>query len=403
MKEFPSWLKSMQNGTIGEARTRAFLIDRFWILERSVDIHGADFLIQRRLHDRNILDDTPPRFGVVQSKFSQNENTSHYINREWVVDRENEPRMEFFLLIHTGDEESQRMFLLTSKDISDDFHVNEDKGVFVVCTGKVFSSPKYQITNKKHCLDRMESFIQCAEFYKNRCFVFSRLSSIEPDFDAILPDYKEDIEHWFGSIPDLFKEQKKEAFDVILLIEEVHELLRRFVESVDPIKACAITDRLYNEFGTSISLPELFSRDFYYGTSDHKEMVDNMRKDGALDNYISTRDRMTYEIDAFLQTYSIADIDSNAIHQITVKYDPTNLGLVSIENSTSCIPENELFAEFSRIIEAREGSIILAWKIGLQVAKHGSIKMNECCINDIMGKIYALKYYDGEEILSSRS
>ena len=31
----------MQNGALGEARTKAFLLDRFWILERSVDIHGA--------------------------------------------------------------------------------------------------------------------------------------------------------------------------------------------------------------------------------------------------------------------------------------------------------------------------------------------------------------------------
>lgn len=36
----------MENGTVGEARTRSFLIDRFWVLlERSVDTDGADFLI----------------------------------------------------------------------------------------------------------------------------------------------------------------------------------------------------------------------------------------------------------------------------------------------------------------------------------------------------------------------
>jgi hypothetical protein len=28
----------MENGTIGEARTRSILLDRFWVLERSVDI-----------------------------------------------------------------------------------------------------------------------------------------------------------------------------------------------------------------------------------------------------------------------------------------------------------------------------------------------------------------------------
>ena len=47
-KDIP-WLKRMENGTIGETRTKAFLLDRFWVLERSVDIEGADFLIQRKI------------------------------------------------------------------------------------------------------------------------------------------------------------------------------------------------------------------------------------------------------------------------------------------------------------------------------------------------------------------
>ncbi len=77
-EEFPVWLKAMQNGAIGEARTRAFLIDRFWVLERSVDIDGADFIIQRRITSSNLLDEKPPRFGVVQAKFFSGPETSHY-------------------------------------------------------------------------------------------------------------------------------------------------------------------------------------------------------------------------------------------------------------------------------------------------------------------------------------
>jgi len=287
MNEFPSWLKSMQNGTIGEARTKAFLIDRFWVLERSVDIDGVDFIIQRRLYDRNILDEEPTRFGVVQAKFSHNENTCHYINKEFILDKDSNPRIEVFLIIHTGNEEDQKIFLLTSKDIKENFEISKDK--FVVPSRRVFSSSKYQIKNKRLSLDRMETSIQCAEFYKNRRFVFSRLSSVNPDFDAILPEYKEDIEHWFGDIPDLFKNQKKEAFDVMLEIEEIHEILKEFVESTDPIEACYIAEGLHHHFGTSIRIPEIFDKDFYYAANNLKEMVDNMRNDGALDNYISAR------------------------------------------------------------------------------------------------------------------
>lgn len=52
IEQVPGWMKAMQNGSQAEARARAFLMNRFWILERSVDINGADFLIQRRLGDK---------------------------------------------------------------------------------------------------------------------------------------------------------------------------------------------------------------------------------------------------------------------------------------------------------------------------------------------------------------
>ncbi|HUT71039.1 MAG TPA: hypothetical protein VMW89_10215 [Desulfatiglandales bacterium] len=156
MNNFPNWLKALQNGSIGEIRTKSFLMDRFWVLERSVDIHGADFIIQRRLYDKNILDDQPTRFGVVQAKFAQDDRTKHYIKNEYILDKENNPRIEFFLIIHSGDEEEHKMYLLTSKDISENFSINKNSD-FVIATSKVISSSKFQITNRKHSLDRIET------------------------------------------------------------------------------------------------------------------------------------------------------------------------------------------------------------------------------------------------------
>jgi len=74
----------MQNGSIGEARTQAFLIDRFWVLERSVDIDGADFIIHRRITSANLLDKRPPRFGVVYAKFFAGPKTSHHIYKQYL-------------------------------------------------------------------------------------------------------------------------------------------------------------------------------------------------------------------------------------------------------------------------------------------------------------------------------
>jgi hypothetical protein len=59
----PAWLNRIDHGAIGEARSKAFLMDRFWILERSVDIDGADLIIQRKITGSNLLDKEPPRLG----------------------------------------------------------------------------------------------------------------------------------------------------------------------------------------------------------------------------------------------------------------------------------------------------------------------------------------------------
>jgi hypothetical protein len=319
MNEFSPWLKSMQHGSIGEARTKSLLIDRFWILERSVDIHGVDFLIQRRLHERNILDIEPPRFGVVQSKFSQDQKTYHYVNKEWILDENSEPQLEFFILIHTGVEEHKSMFLLTSRDILEDFTINNENK-YVISSKKVFESLKYKITSMKNSLDRIENSIQCAEFYKNRFFIASKLPLFNPDFNAILPEYKENIEHWSGNIPELFKQKKQDAFDTLLTIDNIHELLKKIIECVDPIEFCYIAEKFYHDFGGSIRLPEVFNKDFYYGAKNFKEMVDSLRNDGILDNYISLRKYITNEINLFFKSYSNNDIDKNAIHKIKFQY-----------------------------------------------------------------------------------
>jgi hypothetical protein len=97
----PRWLRIKENGVLGEARTRAFLLDRFWILERSVDIEGADLLIQRR-YMRSLLDPKPPRLGVVQVKYYQDGNTTQHVHQDFVIDPHGDARAEFFLICHTA-------------------------------------------------------------------------------------------------------------------------------------------------------------------------------------------------------------------------------------------------------------------------------------------------------------
>ena len=395
MNNFPSWLKAQQNGSIGEIRTKAFLMDRFWILERSVDIHGADFIIQKRLYEKNLLDDEPPRFGVVQAKFSQDSRTTHNIKKEYILDQINKPRIEYFLIIHSGDEECHQMFLLTAKDIVNDFPINNNNE-YVIASNKVILSNKYKIVNRKFSLNRIEQSINCAEFSKNRLYVFHKISSVIPDFEAMLPEYKEDIEHSFGFVSDVFKGQKQKAFDAILQIEIAYSLYVDFLESIDPIEAFYILEKIKNEFGASILLPELFDRDFYSVINSHKDMVDNLRNDGALDNYISAKKLILDSINIFFLGLPIDNIFHNSMHIITIDYDSNSLRLIDVVNSLSKLPENEVRVDFYRFIEDREGHIVFSWRLGLQFDHYNYLKMNNVCLNVIMEKIYALKYYDNE-------
>ncbi len=150
MSEHPTWLKVMQNGSLGETRTKALLIDRFWILERSVDIQGADFIIQRRVTQQNLLDTRPPRLGVVQAKFFESDATSQYVHKEYVVDFDGHPREEFFLIAHTGIEENSKIFFLTAKMIVENFIIADSDGAEKYrLPGKiVLNDPKYLLGSK---------------------------------------------------------------------------------------------------------------------------------------------------------------------------------------------------------------------------------------------------------------
>jgi hypothetical protein len=73
-----SWLRSVSNGALGEARVRALLLNRFRVLTRSVDVDGADLIVELRTESR-FTDLLPPQLGVVQAKFAQDETTIHYL------------------------------------------------------------------------------------------------------------------------------------------------------------------------------------------------------------------------------------------------------------------------------------------------------------------------------------
>ncbi|GLV67286.1 hypothetical protein Bmyc01_59550 [Bacillus mycoides] len=118
-----SAIKRMENGSIGELRTRELLIDRYWLLERYIDFEGADTLIQRKLSYFGSI--SPTRLGIAQSKFRMDITAAIKINKLFVIDEDESIRDEFFLFVHTGFEEKKRTFFLTAEQIVDDFELKE--------------------------------------------------------------------------------------------------------------------------------------------------------------------------------------------------------------------------------------------------------------------------------------
>lgn len=328
-----NWLKIMQNGTIGEARAKAFLIDRFWILERSVDIDGADFIIQRRITKSNILDRNPPRFGVVQVKFFDSEMTTHYIHEEYILDDNKEPREEFFLLCFSGGEDDSKMFFLTAKMIKDDFAISQikDTNKFRLYGKNIIHNKKYIVQNKRNTLDRIENQLIHADFAKNRQFLSWKLPSTQIDTSAILPDFKEPLNNWFADIPKEFKVIKDSAYSAMIETEEILHLLKSITEETNPLKAFDFAQDIEYKCNRNMQfqLPrDLYNEDFERACNNHMEQLNNLRNDGLLDSFFEIRINLAKQIVPFL--WENLPFDPNTVHSIFIEFDCSDFSLISI-------------------------------------------------------------------------
>ena len=246
----PAWLKAAQNGSIAEARTKAFLLDRFWVLERSVDIDGADFIIQRRLTRTNLLDRTPPRLGVIQVKFFASLATTQYIPREYVQDSNGEVRPEFFVMCHSGEEEPI-IYLITAQDLVQHFELVSDgkvqEGSYRIGGTQLFSSKQFVVGSRRLALNRIEHSLQAADFTRNRSFMSWLLPSARLEPEAIDPVYREPLENYWGDIPKEFLKLKQTAREALFTLEDIHEKFAGIVESTDPEKAFELLEDIAYE------------------------------------------------------------------------------------------------------------------------------------------------------------
>ncbi len=150
--------KTAENAHLGEERCSALLAEKFWVLRRNVDLDGADFFIQLNDPSIRFTDPLPPRLGIVQSKFSQDNKTTHYIPSKYVVDgKTNEPYEGYFLLVHTGRGSDKKRYLLTSKQMVTGLKRAKDDSF---CVGALAYSAEFESNDDEKTLCVIEKVLQ---------------------------------------------------------------------------------------------------------------------------------------------------------------------------------------------------------------------------------------------------
>jgi len=340
----PVWLKASQNGSLGEARARAFLLNRFWVLERSVDFQGADLIIQRRITGKNLLDREAPRLGVVQVKFFGTPTTSQFVHKEYVVDESGKPRREFFLLCHSGGESEADTHIVLASELCENFPSTAKDGHdgYAVRYHHLVANDRYKVTNPSLCLDRIERQLELAEFTENRRFLSWALPSAGAELGAIEPEYREPLSNWWGNIPEGFKALKDVAQQAMIKLEEIFDLLGDVRRATDPFVAAEkIREIAYScrgGHGWNISLPDgLDSEEFFNVCQRHKVMVDRLRDDGVLDAFIQMREVLREHVFSFLGP--LLPVSPTALHRFSIQYDPLTLRVLAVDNQLQEVGE----------------------------------------------------------------
>lgn len=337
MTETPGWLKAAQNGSIAEARAKAFLLDRFWVLERSVDIEGADFIIQRRLTRATLMDRTPPRLGVVQVKFFEARGTTQYIPKEYVHDSNGDARPEFFVMCHSGGEDEPILYLIPAQEVIQHFEVVSEgkahEGRYRIGGAQLFDSKQFLVTSHRLALDRIEHSLQAADFSRNRSFMSWLLPSARLQPEAIDPLYREPLENSWGDIPKAFLELKEKSRTALFTLEDVHQKFAGIVESTDPERAFDLLEEIAYECAAGrdwrVNLPSgLLDREFRSVVVEHKKKVETLKTHGMLDAYIEFSRTIKSLIASHLAPHM--PLDRSKAHVLSIRYDSKSFTQIEV-------------------------------------------------------------------------
>lgn len=158
------------NGNRGAARTHSLLSEHFYVSTRSVDIDGADFIVE-------IPFDTIQKFrnfkeqGVVQAKYFE-DNNEVKIAKEYVEDLD-VLRTNFFALIHSNNEDGNKLcYFFDAGQIKKEFRIRRDKKTlkdyFIFSLTKTRKFEKYLNLPDKTINRKIEEGILLTEEYNRQ-------------------------------------------------------------------------------------------------------------------------------------------------------------------------------------------------------------------------------------------
>lgn len=303
----------MANGELGEARARALLLQRFYVLDRSIDKDGADFLIQLKSEGK-FSDLAAPRLGIVQVKFCENSDTSHYIPIDYVLDNGRLIK-EFFVLITEGFEEKKINYFLTSSDLSTLLKVDKKGKICYSLTHK--NRLPFKKGSESEILDDIHDRISERNEEQNN-LIYKSINILDFNFDTTSLHYEWilPIPNEFGVITDLIYKARMK------IKPQVYELDNFSINSSvlltsDDVNKCIISiDNIINDENYITNSKDVFIRigSFGYGAEDmfkiqrelksaadvHIRRIGSLRKRGLLDKFLEINNAVIESHEKFI-------------------------------------------------------------------------------------------------------
>lgn len=259
----PSWLKSMWNGQKGEAVTKSILLQRFWVLERSVDVNGTDYIIERGMLRKSINDFDYPRLGLVQVKYLS---TRYQIKLkfDYVFNGTKEKpilRKDFFLMaIIESQDKDNNYYLLTSEEI-----------LSLIDSESIKAKPKAKIvTEKGELLIKISRTLLKSPYTFTQTDVDNLLNKIEETLEQADEYFKETIYHYLGVSPqkdhikEMYNNNDKIQEDFYQIKKKSNDFINKFLPILFQLRNLASTDdpQLFRDIGF-VNIEENFKEGLY--------------------------------------------------------------------------------------------------------------------------------------------